>query len=75
MLIRQSCAIGGSGSKYLFGFVRENYKENMKKEDCVNFVKKAVLHGMFHDNSSGGVCRIGIIAKEGIERRVFLADQ
>lgn len=45
----------------------------MQKEACVEFVKKAVFHAMFHDGSSGGVCRIGIITKEGIERRVFLA--
>lgn len=73
MLIRQSCTIGGSGSSFIYGFVRENYKENMEKEECVEFVKKAVFHAMFHDGSSGGVCRIGIITKDGIERRVFFA--
>lgn len=72
-MIRQSCTIGGSGSSFIYGFVRENYKEKMQKEDCVEFVKKAVFHAMFHDGSSGGVCRIGIITKEGIERRVFFA--
>lgn len=74
MVIRQSCTIGGSGSSYIYGFVRENYKENMEKEACIQFVKKAVFHAMFHDGSSGGVCRIGIISKEGIERRVFFAE-
>jgi len=74
MVIRQSCTIGGSGSSYIYGFVRENFKEKMEKEACVDFVKRAVFHAMFHDGSSGGVCRIGIITKDGIERRVFLAD-
>lgn len=73
MMIRQSCTIGGSGSSFIYGFVREHYKENMEKEECVEFVKKAVFHAMYHDGSSGGVCRIGIITKDGIERRVFLA--
>lgn len=73
MLIRQSCTIGGSGSSYIYGFVREHYKEKMEKEACVEFVKKAIFHAMYHDGSSGGVCRIGIINKEGIERRVFFA--
>jgi 20S proteasome subunit beta 1 len=73
MLIRQSCTIGGSGSSFIYGFVRENYSENMEKEACVEFVKKAVFHAMYHDGSSGGVCRIGIITKDGIERRVFFA--
>lgn len=73
MLIRQTVTIGGSGSSFIYGFVRENYRENMEKEACVEFAKKAVFHAMFHDGSSGGVCRIGIITKEGIERRVFFA--
>ena len=73
MVIRQSCTIGGSGSSFIYGYVRENFKEKMEKEACVEFVKKAVFHAMFHDGSSGGVCRIGIINKEGIERRVFFA--
>lgn len=73
MVIRQTCTIGGSGSSFIYGFVRENYKENMEKEACVEFVKKAVFHAMFHDGSSGGVCRMGIITKDGIERRIFNA--
>lgn len=35
------------------------------------FVSLAVQHAIFHDGSSGGVVRIGIITKEGIERRLF----
>jgi 20S proteasome alpha/beta subunit len=31
----------------------------MPKEECVEFVKKSVYHAMYHDGSSGGVCRIG----------------
>lgn len=73
MVIRQKMTIGGSGSGFIYGFVRENFKENMQKEDCVEFAKKAIFHAMYHDGSSGGVCRIGIITKEGIERRVFFA--
>lgn len=33
----------------------------------------AVFHAMFNDGSSGGVCRIGIITKNGIERRTYYA--
>jgi 20S proteasome subunit beta 1 len=73
MVIRQSCTIGGSGSSYIYGHVKENYRENMPKEECVEFVKKSIFHAMYHDGSSGGVCRIGIITKDGIERRVFFA--
>jgi 20S proteasome subunit beta 1 len=73
MMIRQSCTIGGSGSSFIYAYMRENFKENMEKEACVEFVKKAVFHAIFHDGSSGGVCRIGVITKDGIERRVFFA--
>ncbi|CAD7077205.1 unnamed protein product [Hermetia illucens] len=73
MLLRQEVTIGGSGSSYVYGFIREFFKKNMKKEDCVEFVKKTVQHAMYHDGSSGGVCRIGIIDKNGIERRIYFA--
>ncbi|KAI8127515.1 hypothetical protein FF38_11509 [Lucilia cuprina] len=71
MLKREPVTIGGSGSSYIYGFVREFFKPNMKKDDCIEFVKKAVRHAMYHDGSSGGVVRIGIITGEGIERKVF----
>lgn len=28
------------------------------------------MHAMYFDGSSGGVCRIGVITKDGIEREV-----
>ncbi|EDW02556.1 proteasome subunit beta type-6 [Drosophila grimshawi] len=71
MLTRESCTIGGSGSSFIYGFVREHYRPGMPKEECIEFVKKAVQHAIFHDGSSGGVVRIGIIDKDGIERRLF----
>ncbi|CAD7011689.1 proteasome subunit beta type-6 [Ceratitis capitata] len=71
MLKRESVTIGGSGSSYIYGYVREAYRPQMEKEDCVAFVVKAVKHAIYHDGSSGGVVRIGIITEDGIERRVF----
>ncbi|XP_068148146.1 proteasome subunit beta type-6 [Drosophila tropicalis] len=71
MLTREACTIGGSGSSFIYGFVREHYREGMQKEECVEFVKKAVQHAIYHDGSSGGVVRIGIITADGIERRLF----
>lgn len=41
MLIRQSCTVGGSGSSYVYGFVREFYRPGMQKEECMEFVKKS----------------------------------
>lgn len=31
----------------------------------------AVRHAIYHDGSSGGVVRIGIINEDGIERKIF----
>jgi len=73
MLVRQHCTIGGSGSSYVYGFIREFYRHAMPKEECMEFVKKTVLHAMHHDGSSGGVVRIGVITKDGFERHVFFA--
>ena len=37
--MRQSCAIGGSGSTYIYGYVDANFKKNMTREECEDFVK------------------------------------
>jgi len=71
MLVRQPFAIGGSGSTYVYGYVDSNFKEGMQKEECVEFTKRTLALAMARDGSSGGVIRIGIITKDGVERRVF----
>lgn len=71
MLIRQPISIGGSGSTYVYGYVDANYKPGMTKEDCVNVVTNALALAMSRDGSSGGVIRLGIITKDGIERRIL----
>jgi len=73
MLVRQNCTIGGSGSSYVYGFIREFYRPGMQRDECVEFVRKTILHAMHHDGSSGGVVRIGVITKDGMERQVFFA--
>lgn len=40
MMIRQPYTIGGSGSSYIYGLVRELYRPGMKKEECIEYVKK-----------------------------------
>ena len=40
MCIREKCSIGGSGSSYIYGFVDSNYRENMNKEECIDFAVK-----------------------------------
>merc|ERR1711935_738774 len=57
------------------GFIDANYKENMKKDECVELAKKAVTLAINLDGSSGGCCRIAIITKDGVERKLFLNNE
>lgn len=41
MCIRKTYAIGGSGSSYVHGFIREHFRENMPRAEAVEFVKKS----------------------------------
>jgi len=75
MLMRQKVATGGSGSTYVYGFVDSQFKEDMTREECENFVIRAVTLAISRDGSSGGCCRIGTITKDGIERRVVLGNE
>lgn len=38
MLMRQPVSIGGSGSTYIYGYVDSQFKPQMSKEQCVDFV-------------------------------------
>ncbi|XP_070249005.1 proteasome subunit beta type-6 isoform X2 [Myotis yumanensis] len=41
MMVRQSFAIGGSGSSYIYGYVDATYREGMTKEECLQFTANA----------------------------------
>lgn len=71
-LVEQPFAIGGSGSGYIYGFCDSKFKEGMKEEECVEFVKNALSLAMARDGSSGGVIRMVIVDKKG-SRREFVA--
>ncbi|XP_015117360.1 proteasome subunit beta type-6 [Diachasma alloeum] len=75
MCVRQPISIGGSGSSYIYGYVDANYKPNMSKEECIKLVTNSLALAMSRDGSSGGVIRIGIITKNGVERRLILGDE
>ena len=72
---RQPAAIGGSGSTYLYGFLDANYKPGLSKEETAKLVLNCVTLAINRDGSSGGVCRLAIIDKDGIERRVHLHNE
>ncbi|ALC48953.1 Prosbeta1 [Drosophila busckii] len=70
-LCREPCALGGSGSTYLQGFVSSEHRTGMSKQDCMRFVLKAVRMAIKHDCHSGGVVRIGVITKDGMQSHVI----
>ncbi|VCX42792.1 unnamed protein product, partial [Gulo gulo] len=75
MMVRQSFAIGGSGSSYIYGYVDATYREGMTKDECLQFTANALALAMERDGSSGGVIRLAAIAESGVERQVLLGDQ
>lgn len=40
MMVRQEHTIGGSGSGFIYGLVKEMYKPKMQRQECIDFVKK-----------------------------------
>lgn len=73
--VKQAYTIGGSGSTYIYGFCDEFFKPDMTRDECIEFTQKAIAHAMARDGSSGGVIRLAIIDKDGVERRFIPGDQ
>ena len=69
MCMSQPVTIGGSGNTYLYGHVDYTYKKNMTKDECLKFVKNAVTLAIGRDGSSGGICFLASIDKEGVHTR------
>lgn len=56
----------------IFAFPLQNYQiPTMCNAFFSDFI--AVWHAMYFDGSSGGVCRVGVITSDGIDRDVFFA--
>ncbi|KTW30622.1 hypothetical protein T552_00338 [Pneumocystis carinii B80] len=68
---QQNIAIGGSGSSYIYGYCDKTFTPDMSKEDGIEFLKQAVSLAIKRDGSSGGVIRMAIITKHGVERLFF----
>ena len=63
----------GSGSTFIYGHCDATFKEGMSKEQCLKFVSEALALAMMRDGSSGGVIRMAVITKDGVERQVSRA--
>eukprot|EP00026_Physarum_polycephalum_P014775 Phypoly_transcript_15328.p1 GENE.Phypoly_transcript_15328~~Phypoly_transcript_15328.p1 ORF type:complete len:221 (+),score=39.21 Phypoly_transcript_15328:85-747(+) len=69
-LVRQPFSIGGSGSTYIYGYCDATFKHGMTREECEKFVTNSLALAMARDGSSGGVIRLVIIDKNGVERKM-----
>lgn len=72
-LVQEECAIGGSGSTYIYGHVDGTWKPKMARDECAYFVTKALSHAMARDGSSGGVVRMVIVDKDSAVKRYISA--
>jgi len=75
MCVNQPVAIGGSGSTYLYGQIGDKYRPDMSKAECEELVLRAVTQAILRDGSSGGCCRMAIITKDGVERKLWLNNE
>ncbi len=43
MCVRMPISIGGSGSTYIYGYVDSAFKEQMSKDECLEFTAKGLF--------------------------------
>lgn len=67
--VNESWAIGGSGSSYIYGYCDDKYKKGMTKEQCQQFVTRAVAGAIARDGSSGGCIRLVTVDSTGVEKK------
>ncbi|XP_075252101.1 uncharacterized protein LOC142344382 [Convolutriloba macropyga] len=75
LIHRMPWAMGGSGSTYIYGYMDYSFKESMTKEEAIELTKTALAMAMSRDGSSGGIARVAVISKDGVERMTFSEDQ
>jgi 20S proteasome subunit beta 1 len=73
-LHKESYAIGGSGSTYIYGFCDSNWREDMTEKEGIEFVKEALQEAIKWDGSSGGVIRMVVLTAKGAQRHLYLPD-
>jgi len=74
-VVQQPFAIGGSGSTYIYGWCDANFKAQMTRAECQQFVRHGLSHAMARDGSSGGLIRMITIDQKGVQRDVIEGDK
>jgi len=75
MIVRRPLGAGGSGSTYIYGYLDQNYRTGMSREECEEFIKNAVALAISRDGSSGGCIRLATITEAGVERKLLTGEQ
>ncbi|RMD44342.1 hypothetical protein DV735_g863, partial [Chaetothyriales sp. CBS 134920] len=73
-LHKQSYAIGGSGSTYIYGYCDAHWREGFTEQEGIDFVKKSLQEAIKWDGSSGGVIRLVVLTANGARRHLYLPD-
>lgn len=68
-------AISGSGSAFIYGYCKKNFKPEMTKEQTIDFMKSSLSQAIRWDGSSGGVIRMVVLTANGIERLIFYPEE
>lgn len=72
-LHKQSYAIGGSGSTYIYGYCDSYWKEGMTEgRYCI--YEGSIEEAIKWDGSSGGVIRLVVLTAKGAIRHLYLPE-
>lgn len=67
-------AIAGSGLTFVYGYCAENYRSGMSKDETIAFMKTTLAQAIKWDGLSGGVIRMVVLTKSGVERLIFYPE-
>eukprot|EP00483_Globobulimina_turgida_P000462 UN00462 len=73
-MVKQKWSISGSGSTYIYGYCDSLWKENMNRNEAVQFCINALTRATFRDGYSGGFVRVCVITKDGVDRKSYNVD-
>ncbi len=62
--VEDKYASTGSGSPFVYGVLEAEYSENMKLDDAINLVVRAISVSKQRDSASGNMIQVGVIDPE-----------
>lgn len=71
-IIPSDCAVAGSGSAFIYGYVDTYWKPNMELKDALDFALQVVRLAINRDVASGGVVRVATLENNNKVTRYML---